>query len=60
MRGLAVMEAEQQPADHGGARARDAGDERRALPQADEQRLAPAQLLELALAALAPQPLARE
>ncbi len=42
MRRLAVVEADEQPAHHGRARARDAGDERRALPQADDERLAPA------------------
>src|SRR6185312_15366112 len=60
MRRLAVMQAEQEAAHHGGAGARDAGDERRALPQADDERLLPAHRREQALAALATQALGGE
>src|SRR6185437_7411124 len=59
MRGVAMLEAEQQAAHHGGAGARDAGQQRRALPQPDDERLTPRQFTEAAgAAAQAPQPLA--
>ena len=58
MRRLAVMQTGEQPADHRRARARNAGDERRALPGADRQRAAPAEAGEALLTAITRGPVA--
>ena len=58
MRRLAVLQTGEQPADHGRARARNPGDERRALPEADRQRAPPAERAEALLTIILRCPLA--